>query len=304
MAPSLFAGCAIGNLLGRGGMAEVWQGVVVDGPAAGREVAVKRLLPELARDPEYVVMLEQEALVTRRLAHAAIVEVLDAGVEDGTPFIVMEFVDGRNLREVLARCAERQILLPVDFALYVAHVVADALGHAHAGRDREGHPLGVVHCDVSPSNVFISRLGEVKLGDFGVAVTATTRARTGGGAYGKVRYLSPELLRGERPTPQSDLFALGCVLFECLTNEPAFPGEDVNTIGQRILKGVLRAPSEVRPELSFDVDAIVLRCLAPAPADRWPSALELAGAIASQYDPSIGTPLAIASVVRGLFGVR
>jgi serine/threonine protein kinase len=284
-------------------MAEVWQGVVVDGPAAGREVAVKRLLPELARDPEYVAMLEQEALVTRRLEHAAIVEVLAAGVEAGTPFIVMEYVDGRNLREVLARCAERRILLPVDFALYVAHVVAAALAHAHEGRDRAGLPLGVVHCDVSPSNVFISRLGEVKLGDFGVAVTANTRARTGG-AYGKVRYLSPEVLRGERPTPRSDLFALGCVLFECLTNEPAFPGDDVNEIGQRILGGVLRAPSEVRPEVSFEVDAIVLRCMAPDPADRWPSALDLARAMAAQYDPAVGTPLAIAAVVRGLFGVR
>jgi serine/threonine protein kinase len=283
-------------------MAEVWRGVVVDGPAAGREVAVKRLLPELARDPEYVAMLAEEALVTRRLAHPAIVEVLDAGVAEGTPYIVMEYVEGRNLREVLQRCAERQILLPGDFALYVAHVIADALAHAHAGRDREGRPLGVVHCDVSPSNVFISKLGEVKLGDFGVAVTAGTRARPA--AFGKVRYLSPEILRGEEPTPGSDLFALGCVLFECLTNEPAFPGTDVGAIGRRILNGQLRAPSEVRPEISFEVDAVVLRCLAPDPVERWPSALELAAAIAKLYDPSIGTPLAIASVVRGLFGVK
>lgn len=301
MEPARFAGCALGSLLGRGGMAEVWQGVVVEGPKAGREVAVKRLLPELARDPEYVAMLEQEALVTRRLAHAGIVEVLDAGVADGTPYIVMEYVDGRNLREVLARCAERGILLPVDFALYVGHVVADALAHAHEGCDREGRPLGVVHCDVSPSNVFISRLGEVKLGDFGVAVTATTRVRVGG-AYGKVGYLAPELLRGAHPTPRSDVFALGCLLFEALTNEHAFPGADVNAVAQRILQGALRAPSEVRAEVSFEVDAIVLRCMAPDPAERWPSALELAKEIAAHYDPSIGTPLAIAAVVRGLFG--
>jgi len=302
MAPVRFAGCALGPLIGRGGMAEVWQGVVVEGPASGREVAVKRLLPELARDPEYVAMLAEEALVTRRLAHAAIVEVLDAGVAEGTPYIVMEYVEGRNLREVLNRCGERQILLPVDFALYVGHVVADALAHAHQGLDREGRPLGVVHCDVSPSNVFISKLGEVKLGDFGVALTAGMRARPA--AFGKVRYLSPEILRGEEPTPKSDVFALGCVLFECLTNEPAFPGADVDAIGKRILAGTLRAPSELRAEIPFEVDAVVLRCLAREPADRWPSALELARAIAALYDPAIGTPLAIASVVRGLFGVK
>jgi len=283
-------------------MAEVWQGVVVEGPAAGREVAVKRLLPELARDPEYVAMLAEEALVTRRLAHPAIVEVLDAGVAEGTPYIVMEYVEGRNLKEVLHRCAERQILLPVDFALYVGHVVADALAHAHQGLDREARPLGVVHCDVSPSNVFISKLGEVKLGDFGVALTAGMRARPA--TFGKVRYLPPEILRGEDPTPQSDVFALGCVLFECLTNEPAFPGGDVDAIGKRILAGTLRAPSELRTEIPFEVDAVVLRCLARDPAERWPSALELAKAIAGLYDPAIGTPLAIASVVRGLFGVR
>ncbi|MFT3917288.1 MAG: serine/threonine-protein kinase [Anaeromyxobacteraceae bacterium] len=303
MAPVLFAGCALGNLVGRGGMAEVWQGVVVEGPKAGREVAVKRLLPELASDPEYVAMLEQEALVTRRLAHPAIVEVLDAGVADGTPYIVMEYVDGRNLKEVIARCAERRILLPADFSLYVGHVVADALAHAHDGADRDGKPLGVVHCDVSPSNVFISKNGEVKLGDFGVAVTPTTRIRVGG-VHGKVSYLAPELLRGGNPSPRSDVFSLGCLLFEALTNERAYPGTDVNAVAQKILQGALRAPSEVRPELSFEVDAIVLRCLAADPAERWPSALELAKEIAAQYDPSIGTPLAIAAVVRGLFGVK
>ena len=303
MEPVLFAGCALGNLVGRGGMAEVWQGVVVDGPQAGREVAVKRLLPEFASDPEYVAMLEQEALVTRRLAHPAIVEVLDAGVADGTPYIVMEYVDGRNLKEVIARCAERRILLPADFSLYVGHVVADALAHAHDGADSHRHPLGVVHCDVSPSNVFISKNGEVKLGDFGVAVTPTTRIRVGG-VHGKVSYLAPELLRGGNPSSQSDIFSLGCLLFEALTNERAFPGTEVNAVAQKILQGALRAPSEVRPELSFEVDAIVLRCLAADPAERWPSALELAKEIAAQYDPSIGTPLAIAAVVRGLFGVK
>jgi serine/threonine protein kinase len=295
------AGYALEALVGRGGMAEVYRAVALRGPHAGRTVALKRLLPELARDPEHVALLADEAAVTRRLRHPAIVEVLETGVADGAPFLVMEYVDGRNLRDVLAQCAARQILLPVDFGCYVGHVVAGALAHAHEGLDEAGAPLGIVHCDVSPSNVFVSRLGAVKLGDFGVARAAGAGGR-GPGAFGKVQYLAPELIRGGPPTPQGDVFAFGAVLFELLTNARAFPGRDVNEVGQRILAGRLRAPSEVRPELPFELDALVLRCLAPDPRERFSSAAEVAREIAPRYDGAVGTDLAIAAVVRGLFG--
>ncbi len=295
------AGYTLEALVGRGGMAEVFRAIALRGPHAGRTVALKRLLPELARDPEQVALLAEEAAVTRRLRHPAIVEVLETGVAGGSPFIAMEYVDGRNLRDVLGRCAARGILLPVDFGCYVGHVVAGALAHAHEGLDEQGAPLGVIHCDVSPSNVFVSRLGAVKLGDFGVARAAGTSGRTSG-AMGKVHYLAPELIRGEAPAPRTDVFALGAVIFELLTNERAFPGRDVNEVGQRILAGRLRAPSEVRPELPFELDALVLRCLAPDPGERWRSAADVAGELALRYDKAIGTDLAIAAVVRGLFG--
>ncbi|BDG04813.1 serine/threonine-protein kinase [Anaeromyxobacter oryzae] len=298
------SGYSIEALVGTGGMAEVYRAVAVAGPEAGRTVAVKRLRPELARDASYVALFAQEAEITRRLRHPGIVEVLETGVAAGTPFIVMEYVDGRNLKQILAQCAARGILLPVDFAAYVAHVVADALAHAHAGRDEAGAPLGIVHCDVSPSNVFISRLGEIKLGDFGVARAAGAAAASPGGAVGKIHYLAPELIRGARPTPASDIFALGAVFFELLTNAPAFPGADVNAVGQRILAGTLRAPSEVRSEVPFELDSMVLRCIAADPAWRFPTAEAFARELATLYDPAVGTPLAIAAVVRGLFGAR
>jgi eukaryotic-like serine/threonine-protein kinase len=290
-------------LVGKGGMADVYRAVAKTGPLAGRTVAVKRLKPALAGDAAYVAQLRQEAEVTRRLRHPGIVEIYEMGVAGGTPFIVMEYVDGKNLKQILAQCAARGILLPVDFAAYVAHVVADALAHAHGGRDARGAPLGIVHCDVSPSNVFISRLGEIKLGDFGVAVGP---GATGGGqaVFGKVPYLAPEQIRGERPTPATDIFALGAVLFELLTNELAFPGADPNTVGQKILAGQLRAPSQVRPDVPAALDAIALRSLSRDPAWRYPTAAAFAADIATSYDPGIGTPLAIAAVVRGLFGVR
>jgi serine/threonine protein kinase len=298
----LFAGYELTALIGKGGMADVYRAVALTGPRAGQEVAVKQLKPELARDPQYVELFRQEALITRRLHHPAVIDVFDAGVEEGRPYLVMDLVDGQNLRQILSQCALRGILLPIDFGAYLGHQLALALDHAHAGTDREGRPLGIVHCDVSPSNVFISRLGEVKLGDFGVALTpgATKGARQG--AFGKIHYLAPEQLRGGPLTPRTDIFALGAVLFELLTNERAFPGTTVEEVGERILSGQLRAPSDVRPEVPFEFDALTLHCLAAATEDRWESAAAFATSIAARYDPSIGTPLAIASVVRGLFG--
>jgi serine/threonine protein kinase len=304
MLPNL-SGYAIQALVGKGGMAEVYRAVALAGPEAGRIVAVKRLRPELARDPSYVALFQQEAAVTRRLRHPGIVEVLETGVAGGTPFIVMDYVDGENLKALLARCASRGILLPLDFAAYVAHTIALALAHAHEGKDASGAPLGIVHCDVSPSNVFISRLGEIKLGDFGVALTPGASVDVGGaGAFGKIHYLAPEQIRGERPTPACDLFALGSVLFELLTNHHAFPGRDVNEVGQRIIAGDLRAPSQLRPDVTFALDALVIRCLARDPSWRFPSAEALAAELSNAYDPTVGTPLAIAAVVRGLFGLR
>ncbi len=292
-------------LVGRGGMAEVFKARGVDGPLVGEVVALKRLLPQLAQDAEYVALFRQEAELTRRLRHPFLVQVLEAGVADGVPFIAMEYVDGRNLKEILGQCERRGILLPVDFAAYLAHVIAEALAHAHEGWDEQGRLLGIVHNDVSPSNVFISKMGEIKLGDFGVALAAgaTSAGRSGRGAFGKVHYMAPELIRGGRPTPASDLFALGAVFFELLTGQRAFPGKDVNEVGQRILADERPAPSSLRPEVPVALDAIVLSCLQREPGRRIATASALAADIAQSYDPGIGTPLAIAAVVRGLFGV-
>jgi serine/threonine protein kinase len=294
---------AIQALVGKGGMAEVYRAVVREGPWAGHPVAVKRLLPALAKDPAYVALFEQEAEVTRRLRHRNIVEVIDTGVAGGTPFIVMDYVDGRNLRQILSQCATRKILLPVDFAAYVGHVVSQALAHAHTGRDEQDRPLGIIHCDVSPSNVFVSKMGAIKLGDFGVALTPGA-ARGLPAAFGKAHYLSPEQILGRPPTPQTDIFALGAVLFELLTDEKAFPGDDLKEVGQRILAGRIRVPSELRPEVPFALDEVVLRCLSPDVENRYDSAAAVAEDLAARYDPSVGTPLAIAAVVRGLFGVK
>ena len=228
------------------------------GRHAGLPVALKRLLPELARDPEYVDLFHREAAVTRRLHHPACIEVFDTGVAEGTPFIAMEYVDGKNLRQIIAQCRKRAILLPLDFASYVAHVLAQALDHAHAGVDPEGEPLGLVHCDLSPSNVFISKLGEIKLGDFGVALAVGADAPAALGAFGKIHYLAPEQIRGERPTPATDLFALGAMTFELLTNQHAFPGRRKVGGGTRGVVLELLVPAHVGVQDTHREPALVL----------------------------------------------
>jgi serine/threonine protein kinase len=292
-----FAGYEIEALIGRGGMAEVFLARIAQGPRAGRPVALKRLLPALASDPAHAALLVAEAGLAARLRHPAIVEVVASGVADGVPFIAMEYVDGRDLARVLAACATRGIRIPVPFALHVAHEVALALAHAHRATDDAGRPLGIVHCDVSPSNVFLSRAGEVKLGDFGVARAAGSRERA---SFGKVRYLAPEQLRGAAVGPRTDVFALGATLYEFLTGRAAFPGSDPDEVARRILAGPRRLPSADRPDVPPEVDAAVLRALDPT--DRFDGAAALAAAIEPLYDPAVGNPMAVAALVRGLFG--
>ena len=285
-------------LIGRGGMAEVYRGRIVGGPRAGAPVAVKRLLSALASDPAHVALFEREARLASVLRHPGIVPVLEAGIDAGLPYIAMEYVDGRDLGRLIVACGARSIRLPLDFALHVAHAVAEALHHAHRARGDDGRPLGIVHCDVSPSNVFVSRAGEVKLGDFGVA-RAAGEGR-GRAAFGKVRYLAPEQLRGEAVDPRTDVFGLGAVLHELLTGSPAFAGGDAGAVASRILSGARRPPSADRPEVTPEVDAIVLRALSLAPDQRHQDAGAMAEELASRYDPSVGNPLAIAALVRGL----
>lgn len=281
--------------IGRGGMAEVHRARVLEGPRAGTPVAVKRLLPALARDPEQVRHFAREARLAAQLHHPAIVEVLEIVEHRGAPLIVMEYVDGSDLRRLLARLNERGILFPVDFALYAVQTVAEGLKAAHEARGEDGQVLGVIHCDVSPSNIFVSRAGEVKIGDFGVARATGDMRRV---AYGKVRYLSPEQLRNEPVTARTDVFGLGAVLYELLTGAKAFPEDDPDETVRHILSGRRHPPSSLRPEVSEEVDALVLRAL----ADRggYPHAGAFAAELGLHFDPGVGNRLAIAAVVRGL----
>ncbi len=291
------------SLLGKGGMAEVFRARVLSGPREGWMVALKRLQPALTQDPASVALFIAEADLTKRLDHPNIVQLLDVDMVDGQYFIIMELVDGRDLGQILRRCKQRGIHLPLDFAVYLAKTLLEALAYAHNAIGPDGQPMGIVHCDISPSNLFISRLGEIKLGDFGVARMRVDGVLQGGEVLGKPYYLSPEALQGVI-SPEVDLWAATVVLYELLTLERPFIGTSPEEVFQRICFREFQPPHLLRPELPEALEEIVLRGFAMRPEDRFPTAEEYVQALAPHYDERVGTPLAIAALVRGLFGMN
>lgn len=294
-----FGNYEILSLLGKGGMAEVFRARVLTGPRAGWPVAIKRLSPELAKKPEYVDQFTSEADLSRLLDHPNIVKVFEVGEIDDVYFIAMELVDGSDLGRILRRCQKRGIRLPVDFAVYLVKVLLDALAYAHTACGPSGKPLGVVHCDVSPSNLFVSRTGEAKLGDFGVARARTVSAGEAN-IQGKPYYLSPEALEG-KISPAVDLWAANVTLYQLLTLDRPYKGETAAEIATAVRKRSHRPIRKLRAEVPPGLEEVIERGFASS-KDRFETAEEFAQALAPHYDERIGTPLAIAAVVRGLFG--
>jgi serine/threonine-protein kinase len=229
--------------IGVGGMGEVF--LMPDGRA------MKRLLPHLASDRRFLDLFLQEIRVAAQLQHPHIVRIFEFG-ED---FLVMEYVDGRDLRGVC---------LPPGLAALVASQAAGALHYAHQARDRQGRSLRVVHRDVSPHNVLVSKHGQVKLIDFGVA-------RAAEGVPGKVPYLAPEVANGEPATPLSDQFSLGVVLWELITGKRLFKGPSDAVTLQRVVACEVPRPGAL--------DDVVLRALSKDPARRYPDCAALAQAL-------------------------
>lgn len=288
------------NRLGRGGMAEVFYGRALEGPRAGWPVAFKRLLPHLSADETQQRLFAQEASLSRLLAHPHVVSVYEVGVVRGISFIAMEHVDGRDVGQMIQRCRARGIQLPIDFAVYLAKTLLDALAYAHQLNGDDGRPLQLVHCDVSPSNVFISRVGDIKLGDFGVSRTFLNEGDNSPIA-GKAHYLSPEALEGEIDF-NTDLWAAAVTLYELLTLERPCAPDNPTMVLKNVRKRKLTPVRNLRPEVPQELEDVLTRAFSKKPKNRFHSAAEFAAALVPHFDERIGTPLAIAAVVRGLFG--
>lgn len=258
----------VGELLGYGGMAEVHRGRDL---RLGRDVAIKMLRTDLARDATFQERFRREAQNSAALNHPAIVAVYDTGEEvsatgEKLPFIVMEFVNGRTLKEVLA---QEQRLQPRRALEIIADIDA-ALEFSHRH--------GIIHRDIKPGNVMITQSGQVKVMDFGIARAlasgATTMTQTSA-VIGTAQYLSPEQARGEAVDARSDVYAAGCVLFELVVGHPPFVGDSPVSVAYQHVREDPRAPSSIVREIPADIDAIVLKALAKNPLNRYQSAQEM-----------------------------
>jgi eukaryotic-like serine/threonine-protein kinase len=263
-----------------GGMAEVYLARRAGPHGFQKIVAVKRILPQFARDPDFVAMFVDEARVCARLGHPNIVQVFDFGEDQGELYMAMEYVDGTTGARLVRAVAARSEEIPLEVCLYVTLSVLRALECAHGARDEEGKPLSLVHRDVSPGNVLIDRSGAVKLTDFGIARAAEIERRTDAGQLkGKLGYMSPEQVVGRDLDARSDIFTLGIVLAEMLILRPLFGGGKELDVLIRIRDADLSPIDRAVGRVPDDLRAVLFRALARDPALRWPSALAFAEAI-------------------------
>jgi serine/threonine-protein kinase len=269
--------------LGSGGMATVHRAQIEGAKGFTRTVVLKRILPELAEDRHFVDMMVAEARLCSLINHPAIVQVQDFGEVDGELFLVMEYIDGFDLASVLRRCMKLERRMPPGLVCYVVSEVAAALAYAHALRDESGEALGLVHRDVSPSNIMLTAVGTVKLLDFGIAKAlhgVSNEKTLTGTLKGKMGYLSPEQADAQPIDLRSDLFSLGVVLWECLTSQRLFKGSsDLESL--RLVRELKVArPSSLIDDLDPEIDDVVGQMLAPTPETRISSGDEVRARLA------------------------
>ena len=275
--------------LGRGGMAKVFLGTDT---VLGRTVAVKVLAPQFADDDGFVQRFRREAQAAASIGHPHIVSVFDTGSDDGVHYIVMEYVEGRTLAEFLAGGGR---ILP-DRAIDIAMDVCQALEAAHA--------RGVIHRDIKPGNIMLNPRGEVKVTDFGIArvtTTADTVAQTAA-ILGTASYLSPEQAQGQPVDARSDLYSLGCVVYEMVTGRPPFLGDSPVAVASKQVLEQPVPPSKLNSDVTPDLDAVILRALAKNPANRYQSAEEMRADLerAKRGLPVDATPLLAAGATQVL----
>ncbi len=255
--------------IGVGGMAEIFRGKAVAAGGFEKPVAIKRILPHLSQDRRFVELLIAEAKVLSLLKHRNIVQIFDVGLgDDGQYFLVMEYVDGKDLRAVQTGLEVRRRRMPFDLALHIGAEVCEALEHAHAARAPDGKQMSLVHRDVSPSNVLLSRAGEVKLTDFGIAKRAEQEQTGSGAVRGKFAYISPEQARNEHLDPRSDVFSVGVLLWELITNRRLFSGLGDLEALRAVRDAKVPRPTEIDPRLSPDVDKLLMAALSREPKKR------------------------------------
>ncbi len=259
-----------------GGMAELFKARRINVEGFEKIVAIKRILPHLAEDKEFITMFIDEAKLAAQLTHQNIVQIYDLDKVNGSFYIAMEYVKGKNARAALHKLKKRGNILPIEITLFIISKVCSALDYAHRRRDFQNRLLNIVHRDVSPQNILLSYEGEVKLVDFGIAKAATKASQTQAGALkGKILYMSPEQAWGKKVDKRSDIYSIGIVLYEMLAGKRLFSGSSEIDILEKVRKSIVTKPSELNPRVTEELDRIVIKALAKDPKDRYQNASDM-----------------------------
>jgi serine/threonine protein kinase len=261
-----------------GGMAEAFRARAHGPGGYQRELVIKRILPHLAEDPDFVRAFVDEAKILGMLNHPNIVGVYDFGEDQGRHYLALEFLDGPSLATIVERASRLCAPVPANVVAYLGKEICSGLQAVHTALDPLGTPLGLIHRDVTPSNVMTTRNGGVKLLDFGVAKIAGSEQVTQHGRLkGKPGYFAPEQIAGTPIDGRVDLFALGVLLHELLCLQHLFhrEGEGMAATIYRIMQMEIPEPASIRPDMPDGLDRIIMKALSRDPDDRWASAAEM-----------------------------
>ncbi len=268
--PTTFGKYLLLERINVGGMAEVFIAKAFGVEGFERFLAIKKILPTMAEDQEFITMFIDEARISVQLNHANIVRIHELGKYDETFFIAMEYVAGRDLRTILERYRRRKEIMPTAQAVFIASKMCEGLDYAHRAKNARGQELGIVHRDVSPQNILVSYEGEVKIIDFGIAKAANRSQKTQAGILkGKFGYMSPEQVRGMPIDHRSDIFAVGVILYEMLTGEKLFVGESDFSTLEKVRNAEVPLPRQFNPNVPSGLEKVVLKALAREPEDRY-----------------------------------
>jgi serine/threonine-protein kinase len=259
-----------------GGMAEVFRAESEGLQGFRKQVAIKRVLPHLSSKKKFIQMFLDEARLSAQLSHSNCVQVFDIGVGDNAYFIVMEFVDGANLKSVIEALKKRNHEFPVECAVYIALEICKGLSYAHELTDQNGNPLHIVHRDISPPNVLLTKFGEIKIVDFGLAKANSQLEKSEPGIIkGKFSYLSPEAAMGQEVDARTDVFAVGIMLWELLAAQRLFLGDtDFQTV-KKVQAAVVPSISQINRRVPAELERIINRSLARDPSQRYQTARDL-----------------------------
>ncbi len=275
-AQDLLGKYVLGRRLGIGGMAEVFEATYSPEGGFERRVAVKRILPQFADQQVAKALFRQEAEVGAMLAHPGVVQVLDYGIHQGTSFLAMEYIDGVSLKDLINSRRAVNELLPLQMVMHIAWQLTEALDYIHGRVSNTGRSLNLVHRDLNPPNIMLTRIGDAKLADFGIAIVSGQERMTAAGVMrGKLGYAAPEQVTGNTYDGRADLFALGLTLHECLVGNRVFRADSEMELMRVCLEGPIVPPSVLRADVPPAIDELVMGLLQRDLAVRTPSADEL-----------------------------